>query len=70
MLAEATEIISLSPLIYVCPFCGTKHSYIEMVEEDITVSECCDVSEDEASFEETSTQRLLVRIPGLSASLQ
>jgi len=70
MILEASEVISLNPLEYVCPFCGTKHTSVSMVEEDVTVAECCDVSAEEEAFEETITQRMLVRIAGLSATLQ
>jgi hypothetical protein len=51
-------------ITYKCPWCGGLHStpMRSDVEEWVVVADCCDVSAEEAAFEETSVSQLTVSL--------
>jgi len=70
MILDAVEVISLDPLKYRCPYCGQVHTSMNDIEDDVGTAECCQVSKAEEAFEGAGTDRLRVRVDGLSATLQ
>lgn len=70
MILDAIEVISLDPLKYRCPYCGQIHTSMSDIEDDVGTAECCQVSKAEEVFEGAETDRLRVRVDGLSATLQ
>ena len=70
MILDPAEVISLDPIKYRCPYCGQVHTSMSDIEDDVGTAECCQVSREEESCEDAATDRLRVRVDGLSATLQ
>lgn len=62
MTKDAIETLGTDPLEYRCPWCYQVHTVEDWDGSDVVVAKCCDVSEEEEAFKETSTVRLRVKV--------